>query len=48
MKRPLSVIIISKDPRTQQEVHNRYDTTARFPRLALIALCLRAFFGSKL
>jgi hypothetical protein len=47
MKRPLSIIIISKDPKTQQEVHNRYDTSARFPRLALLTMCLRAFFGAK-
>jgi len=47
MKRPLSIIIISKDPRTQQEVHNRYDTIARFPRLALLLFCLRALFGAR-
>lgn len=47
MKHPLSLIIISKDPRTQQEIHNRYDTLARFPRLALLGFCLRAFFGAR-
>ena len=45
MKRPVSIIIISKDPKTQQEVHNRYDTLTRFPRLTLFAICLRALFG---
>lgn len=47
MKRPVSIIIISKDPKTQQEVHNRYDILTRFPRLRLLALCLRAVFGAR-
>jgi anthranilate/para-aminobenzoate synthase component II len=48
MKRPLSIIIISKDPRSQQEVHNRFDVLTRFPRLSLLGICLRVFFGVKL
>jgi hypothetical protein len=47
MKRPLSIIIIAKDPRTQQEIHNRYDVAARFPRLAMLGVFLRALFGAR-
>lgn len=48
MKHPLSVIIVTKDPKTLQEVHNRFDTEAIFPRLALLGILLRAFFTSHL
>jgi len=44
MKRPISVIIISKDPKTLQETHNRFDAQTSFPRLKLIFIFLRAFF----
>ncbi len=44
MKRPFSVIIISKNPKTMQETHNRFDTETRFPRLKLFTIFLRAFF----
>jgi hypothetical protein len=45
MKRPLSVLVITKDMKTQQEVHNRFDVLTRFPRLRLIGICIRAFFS---
>lgn len=45
MKRPLSVIIISKDKKTMQEVHNRFDVQTSFPRLKLFSIFLRAFFS---
>ena len=48
MKHPLSVIIVTKDPKTLQEVHNRFDTQTAFPRLALIGIFLRAFFTGHL
>ena len=48
MQRPLSIIIISKNPKTQQEVHNRYDAMTRFPRLKLLTVLLRALLGAKL
>ena len=44
MKRPLSVIIITKDPKTQQEVHNRFDAETSFPRLKFFSIFLKAFF----
>ena len=44
MKQPLSVIIISKDPKTLQEVHTRFDVQTGFPRLKLFSIFLRAFF----
>jgi hypothetical protein len=46
MKRPLSVIIVTKDPATQREVHNRFDVETGFPRLRLAAIFFRAFFSS--
>jgi len=46
MKRPFSVVIITKDPKTQQEIHNRFDTQTGFPRLKLITIVLRAIFTS--
>jgi hypothetical protein len=44
MKRPLSVIVITKDPKTQQEVHNRFDALTNFPRLKLLMILAKAFF----
>jgi hypothetical protein len=44
MKHPLSVTIITKDPKTLQEIHNRFDTQTSFPRLALLGIILRALF----
>lgn len=48
MKRPLSIIIISRDPKTQQETHTRYDSFTRFPRLTMLGVMLRALFEAKL
>ncbi len=45
MKHPLSVIIISKDPRTLQEVHTRFDVQTGFPRLKLLSIFLKAVFS---
>ena len=45
MKRPLSVIIITKDQDTLQEVHHRFDVETGFPRLRLLTIFLRAFFA---
>lgn len=45
MKLPLSVIVISRDPKTRQEVHNRFDTVTGFPRLKILFLALRAAFS---
>ncbi len=45
MKRPLSVIIITKDPKTQQEVHSRFDAETGFPKLKLISILLKAIFS---
>ncbi len=47
MKKPLSIIIITKDPRTQQEVHDRFDMVTSFPRISLLGVCLRMFLGIK-
>ncbi len=45
MKQPLSVIIITKDPKTLRETHNRFDVETSFPRLQLLSIFLKAFFG---
>ncbi|HUL43897.1 MAG TPA: hypothetical protein VLY03_06030 [Bacteroidota bacterium] len=45
MKRPLAVIIITKDPKTQQEIHNRFDAETRFPRFRLLLIALQALFS---
>jgi len=45
MKHPLSVIIITRDRKTQQEVHNRFDVQTGFPRLKLISIFFKAFFS---
>jgi hypothetical protein len=44
MKNPLSVIIITRDPKTNQEVHNRFDVLTGFPRLRIIITAFRAAF----
>lgn len=44
MKRPLSVIIVTRDKATQQEVHQRFDVETGFPRLRLLTIFLRALF----
>ncbi len=48
MKKPLSVIIITKDPKSMRETQNRFDTEASFPRLTLLTVLLKAFFTAKL
>lgn len=45
MKLPLSVIVITRDPATRQEVHNRFDALTSFPRLKLLLIALRAAFS---
>jgi hypothetical protein len=45
MKRPLSIIVITKDPKTMQEVHTRYDAQTGFPRFRLVLWFVRAFFS---
>ncbi len=45
MKHPLSVIVITKDPKTQQEIHNRYDALTSHPRLKLFSILLRLIFS---
>lgn len=45
MKRPLSVVIISKDPKTMREIHNRFDAQTSFPRLKLLSIFFRAIFS---
>ena len=45
MKRPISVVIISKNPKTMQEVHNRFDVQTSFPRLRLFSIFLKALFS---
>ena len=45
MKLPLSVIVISRDSKTRQEVHSRYDTVTGFPRLKILLLAVRAAFS---
>jgi hypothetical protein len=46
MKRPLSVIIITKDPSTQREIHNRFDVETGFPRIRLCLIFFRALFST--
>ena len=48
MKRPLSVVIISKDPKTLQEVHNRFDAQTNFPRLKLLFIFFKVLFTAQL
>ena len=44
MKRPLSVIIISKDPKTLREIHHRFDVQTNYPRLKLFGIFIKAIF----
>ncbi len=48
MKRPLSVIIITKDPRTMRETHNRVDVQTSHPKLSLHSILVKALFTSQL
>jgi len=45
MKQPLSVVIITKDPKTQREAHNRFDVRTGFPRFRLFFIFLKAIFS---
>lgn len=45
MKRPLSVTIVTRDKRTDREIHNRFDVVTSFPRLKLISIVIRAWFS---
>ncbi len=44
MKRPMSLIIITRDPQGAQETHHRFDALTSHPRWKLCTLFLRAFF----
>jgi hypothetical protein len=48
MKRPLSVIIITKDPKTMRETHNRVDIQTSHPKLSLLSILFKALFSSHL
>jgi hypothetical protein len=48
MKRPLSVIIVTKDPATLKESHFRFDVQTGFPRLRLITIFLKTIFTPQL
>jgi len=43
MKQPLSVVIITKDPKTQRESHNRFDVAPDFP-VQIVFYFLKAIF----
>lgn len=45
MKRPLSVVIITRDPKTEQEIHNRFDAQTNYPRFKLFAIFFKAIFS---
>lgn len=45
MKRPLSVIIVQRNPRTERETHHRFDVETRFPRLRLFSIFFRVLFS---
>jgi hypothetical protein len=45
MKRPISVIIITRESNGSREIHNRFDALTRFPRLRLCAILVRALFS---
>ena len=45
MKLPISVIVITRDPATKQEIHHRYDALTSFPRLRVLLIALRAAFS---
>ncbi|MFI5251531.1 MAG: hypothetical protein ACHQQQ_03770 [Bacteroidota bacterium] len=47
MKHPLAVVIISKDPETQREIHTRFDAVTSFPRLKLLTIFIKALFKGK-
>ncbi|HUN67147.1 MAG TPA: hypothetical protein VMW43_13725 [Bacteroidota bacterium] len=44
MKRPISVIVITREPNGSREVHSRFDAVTGFPRLRLCSILLRAIF----
>ena len=45
MKHPLSVVIITRDAKTQREIHTRFDAQTRFPRFRLFTIFFRSFFS---
>ncbi|HLF14241.1 MAG TPA: hypothetical protein VI932_05080 [Bacteroidota bacterium] len=45
MKLPLSIIVITRDPVTKQEIHNRFDALTGFPRIRILLIALRAVFS---
>mgnify|MGYP001285115490 CR=1 FL=1 len=47
MKRPISVAIILKDPKTEKEIHYQYDIVTSFPRIGLIKILLKSMFNLK-
>ncbi|MDI6803623.1 MAG: hypothetical protein QME58_07225 [Bacteroidota bacterium] len=44
MKKPLSVIIITKNQKSEKEIHNRYDSVTSFPRLEIIKILFKSLF----
>ena len=45
MKRPMSVIVITRDPKSLRETHHRFDVQTGFPKLSLLGIFLKAFFS---
>ncbi|MBU2636028.1 MAG: hypothetical protein KJ963_02925 [Bacteroidetes bacterium] len=47
MKQPLSVIIIIKDPKTEKEIHYKYDVITSSPKIEIIKIMLKTIFRLK-
>jgi len=45
MKRPISILIITKSKESGEEIHKRYDGETNFPRLYLLKIFLRMIFS---
>lgn len=47
MKRPMSVTIMLKNPKTEKEMHYQYDFVSSFPRLGLLKILIKSIFDLK-
>ncbi len=44
MKKPLSVIIITKETKSEKEIHHRYDSVTSYPRLEILKILFKSLF----
>lgn len=48
MKKPLSIILITKDKNTNNEIHIKYETETAHPKIEIIKFLIKSLFKRNL